>query len=104
MADDTEVTAGTITNKAISPATLATHLDKNSFSATFPSTAAASTSITAGTHGLGTGPLIVQCYVANSGVQVQLDVTVNPTNGTVTLATESSQTANSLRVAMMKVR
>ena len=104
MADDTEVTAGTITNKAISPATLKTHLDKDDFTATFPSTAAASTVIAAGTHGLGTGPFIVQCYTVAEGTQVQLDVTVNPSTGAITLATESNQTANSLRVAVMKIR
>ena len=104
MADDTEVTAGTITNKAISPATLKTHLDKDDFTATFPSTSAASTVIAAGTHGLGTGPFIVQCYTVAEGTQVQLDVTVNPSTGAITLATESNQTANSLRVAVMKIR
>ncbi len=104
MADDTEVTAGTITNKAISPATLKTHLDKDDFTATFPSTAAASTVIAAGTHGLGTGPFIVQCYTVAEGTQVQLDITVNPSTGAITLATESNQTANSLRVAVMKIR
>lgn len=104
MADDTEVTAGTITNKAISPATLKTHLDKDDFTATFPSTAAASTVIAAGTHGLGTGPFIVQCFTVAEGKQVQLDVTVNPSTGAITLATESNQTANSLRVAVMKIR
>ena len=47
---------------------------------------------------------MVQCYVAATGVQAQLDVTVNPSNGTVTLATTSNQSANSLRVVMIKVR
>ena len=104
-ASQAEVDAGTSgTQLMVTPATLKTHLDKQDFTATFPSTAAASTSIAAGTHGLGTGPFIVQCYIVASGAQVQLDVTVNPSTGAITLATESNQTANSLRVAMMKVR
>ena len=104
-ASQAEVDAGTAgTQLMVTPATLKTHLDKQDFTATFPSSAAASTSIAAGTHGLGTGPFIVQCYVVASGAQVQLDITVNPSNGTITLATESNQTANSLRVVVMKIR
>lgn len=104
-ATQAEVDAGTAgTQLMVTPATLKTHLDKEDFTATFPSTAAASTSIVAGTHGLGTGPFIVQCYVVATGAQVQLDITVNPSNGTITLATESNQTANSLRVVVMKIR
>ena len=104
-ATQAEVDAGTAGDDLmVTPATLKAHIDADSYTATFPSTAAASTSIAAGTHGLGTGPLIVQCYVVATGAQVQLDITVNPSTGAVTLATESNQTANSLRVAMMKVR
>ena len=104
-ATQAEVNSGTAGDQLmVTPATLKAHVDADSFTATFPSTAAASTSIAAGTHGLGTGPLIVQCYTVAEGTQVQLDVTVNPSTGAVTLATESNQTANSLRVAMMKVR
>tara|TARA_R110000850_G_scaffold133653_1_gene254736 strand:- start:354 stop:2663 length:2310 start_codon:yes stop_codon:yes gene_type:complete len=104
-ASQAEVDAGTAgTQLMVTPATLKTHLDKQDFTATFPSTSAASTSIAAGTHGLGTGPFIVQCYTVAEGTQVQLDVTVNPSTGAITLATESNQTANSLRVAVMKIR
>ena len=104
-ASQAEVDAGTSgTQLMVTPATLKTHLDKQDFTATFPSTAAASTSIAAGTHGLGTGPFIVQCYVVSTGAQVQLDITVNPSTGAITLATESNQTANSLRVVVMKIR
>jgi len=104
-ATQAEVDAGTAGDQLfVSPATLKAHIDADSFTATFPSTAVATTSIAAGTHGLGTGPLIVQCYVVADGRQVQLDVTVNPSTGEVTLATTSAQTANTLRVAMMKVR
>ncbi len=104
-ATQAEVDAGTSgTQLMVTPATLKTHLDKQDFTATFPSTAAASTSIAAGTHGLGTGPFIVQCYVVSTGAQVQLDITVNPSTGAITLATESNQTANSLRVVVMKIR
>ena len=104
-ATQAEVDAGTSGDQLmVTPATLKTHLDKQDFTATFPSTAAASTSITAATHGLGTGPFIVQCYTVAEGTQVQLDVTVNPSTGAITLATESNQTANSLRVAVLKIR
>ena len=104
-ATQAEVDAGAAGDQLfVSPATLKAHIDADSFTATFPSTAVATTSIAAGTHGLGTGPLIVQCYVVADGRQVQLDVTVNPSTGEVTLATTSAQTANTLRVAMMKVR
>ena len=96
-ATQAEVDAGTAGDDLmVTPATLKAHIDADSYTATFPSTAAASTSIAAGTHGLGTGPLIVQCYVVATGAQVQLDITVNPSTGAVTLATESNQTANSL--------
>ena len=104
IATQAEVDAGTDTFRYVTPATLASHINADSYTATFPATTAASTSIAAATHGLGTGPLIVQCYVVASGAQVQLDVTVNPSTGAVTLATTSNQTANTLRVAMVKVR
>ena len=104
-ATQVEVDAGSAGDQLfVSPATLKAHIDADSYTATFPSTAVATTSIEAVTHGLGTGPLIVQCYVVADGRQVQLDVTVNPSTGEVTLATTSAQTANTLRVAMMKVR
>ena len=103
MANTAEVTAGTLTNKGISPATLKEHLDVQGYTQTFPLVTGASTSILASLHKLGTGPLIIQCYSVVGGGQVQLDVTV-ASNGTVTLGTTGSQLANSLRVAMMKVR
>ena len=104
-ATQAEVDAGTAGDELfVSPATLKAHIDADSFTATFPSTEVVTTTIAAATHGLGTGPLIVQCYVVADGRQVQLDVTVNPSTGAVTLATTSAQTANTLRVAMMKVR
>ena len=104
-ATQVEVDAGSAGDQLfVSPATLKAHIDADSFTATFPSTEVVTTTIAAVTHGLGTGPLIVQCYVVADGRQVQLDVTVNPSTGEVTLATTSAQTANTLRVAMMKVR
>ena len=104
IATQAEVDTGTDTFRYVTPATLASHINNDSYTQTFPASTAASTTIAAGTHGLGTGPLVVQCYVAATGVQAQLDVTVNPSNGTVTLATTSNQSANSLRVVMIKVR
>ena len=103
MATGGEAAAGGETNIAISPDTLKTVLDKDNYTTTFPATTTNTTTIAAATHALGTGPLMVQVYTS-LGLQVYLDVTVNPSTGAVTLATTSNQTANSLRVVMQKVR
>ena len=103
MATGGEAAAGGEVDIAISPATMAAVLDKDNYSTTFPATTTNITTISAGTHALGTGPLMVQVYTA-LGVQVYLDVNVSPSTGTVTLTTTSNQTANSLRVVMQKVR
>ena len=56
-----------------------------------------------GGHGLGTGPFIIQTYVNATGVQVFIDTTVNPANGTVTMTTTNTLSISNIRVVMMKV-
>jgi hypothetical protein len=104
MATAGEAAAGGETNIAISPATLAAVLDKESYNATFPATTTNTTTIAAATHALGTGPFVVQVYKTDTGVQQFLDVTTNLSTGAVTLATTSNQTAGSLTVAIVKIR
>jgi len=104
MATGPEATSGAETNIAISPVTLKTVLDRDNYTATFPSSNTNTTTFAAATHGLGTGPFIIQVYSSSTGIQQYLDVTANPSTGAVTLATTSNQTANSLRFVMQKVR
>jgi len=102
MATVAEAGTGVEVDLAISPATLKNRITAQSYRGTFPATTTNTTSITNATHGLGNGPHIVQVYSVSSGIQQFLDVSVGVT-GTVTLATTSNQTANSLRVVMIKV-
>ena len=100
-----EVDAGTAgAQLMVTPATLKAHIDKQTYTQSFPASSSASTTIGAATHGLGVGPFLIQCYVRATGRQVQLDITVSPTNGNVTLATTSAQATNTLEVVMMKIR
>lgn len=104
MATDAQAAAGAETELAISPATMKAVFDKESYNATFPATTTNTTTIAAATHALGTGPFVVQVYKTDTGVQQFLDVTTNLSTGAVTLATTSNQTANSLTVAIVKIR
>ncbi|MHA2084025.1 MAG: beta strand repeat-containing protein [Candidatus Thorarchaeota archaeon] len=103
MADTNEVTAGTITNKAISPATLLASHQEESYSVTFPSTTTNSFSVAAGTHKLGTGPFIIQTY-GKGGDQVFMDVTANPSTGEVDLDWTTNASANDYTLVMSRVR
>ncbi len=103
MADAAEVTAGTITNKAISPATLLGSHQAESYSVAFPSTTANSFSVTAGTHKLGTGPFIIQTY-GKGGNQIFMDVTANPSTGQVDLDWTTNVSANDFTLVMSRVR
>jgi hypothetical protein len=104
MATGVEAAAGSDADLGISPLTLKNILDKDNYTATFPSSNTNTTTFAAATHGLGTGPFIIQVYSSSTGIQQYLDVTANPSTGAVTLATTSNQTANSLRLVMQKVR
>jgi len=103
MADAAEVTAGTITNKAISPATLLASHQAESYSVAFPSTTTNSFSVAAGTHKLGTGPFIIQTY-GKGGDQIFMDVTANPATGEVDLDWTTNATANDYTLVMSRVR
>ena len=103
LATQAEVRAGTVTDKAVTPATLATSQGESGYTTTFPSGAATSFSIAAGTHKLGTGPLIVQIYDAAKGVQMFMDVEVDPANGDIDLDWTTSASANTYRIAVQKI-
>ena len=103
LATQAEVRAGTVTDKAVTPATLATSQGESGYTTTFPSGAATTFSIAAGTHKLGTGPFIVQVYDASKGVQSYMDVAVEPTTGNIDLAWTTSVAANTYRIAVQKI-
>ena len=103
MADAAEVTAGTITNKAISPATLLGSHQAESYSVAFPSSTTNSFSVAAGTHKLGTGPFIIQTY-GKGGDQIFMDVTANPGTGEVSLDWTTNASANDYTLVMSRVR
>ena len=104
LATQAEVDAGTIANKAVTPATLSALTDDNSFSGTFPPSSAATWTITAAAHGLGTGPFIIQTYISSTGVQVYTDVVITPANGNVVFTTSDAQPTNAIRCNIMKIR
>jgi len=103
-ATQAEVDAGTTGDHLfVSPATLKAHIDKQSYSATGPASSTNSFSITAATHGLGTGPFIIQTYEESKGLLVHVDVEV-AANGDVGFAWTSNVSSNYLRFNIMKVR
>jgi len=104
LATQAEVDAGTVTNKAVTPATLSAIVDDNSFSGTYPPTSIATWTITAVVHGLGVGPFIVQTYNASTGAQVYTDVLVSPSNGNIVFNTFAAQSINAIRCNIMKIR
>ena len=102
MADVSEVTAGTSTVKGISPATLKSHQDARSYVVAGPATATSTMSITAATHGLGTGPFITQVYNAG-GFEVKVQTEYDTSNGNVDFSWTNNVTANSLKFIILKV-
>ena len=104
MADTTETTAGTSTTLAISPATLRDAIQRERYTASFPSSnSQTSFSISAGTHKLGTDPLIIQVYEKN-GNQVFMDTNLDPTSGDIELSWTTAVNANQFEVAVKRVR
>ena len=104
MADTTETTAGTSTTLAISPATLRDAIQREGYTASFPSSnSQTSFTITAGTHKLGTDPLIIQVY-EKSGNQVFMDTNLDPTSGDIELSWTTAVNANQFEVAVKRVR
>jgi len=104
MANTTETTAGTSTTLAISPATLRDAIQREGYTTSFPSTnSQTSFSITAGTHKLGTDPLVVQVY-DKTGNQVFMDTAVDPTSGDIELSWTTAVNANQFEIAVKRVR
>lgn len=104
MADTTETTAGTSTTLAISPATLRDAIQREGYTASFPSSnSQTSFSISAGTHKLGTDPLIIQVY-EKSGNQVFMDTNLDPSSGDIELSWTTAVNANQFEVAVKRVR
>lgn len=103
IATQAEVNTGTETFKYVTPATLSSYIGVQGYTTTFPSTTTNTFSITNGTHNLGFGPFLVQTWNASTGKQVYLDVTVNPTNGTVTLDWTTSVAAGTYEIVINKV-
>jgi hypothetical protein len=104
LATQAEVDAGTDTSRAVTPATLKSHVDDSSYSGAYPASSTTTWTITAATHGLGTGPFMVQVYKASTGAQVFTDVLITPANGNVVFTTTSAQSINSLTCNIVKVR
>ena len=86
----------------VTPATLKAHLDAQGFAGTYPASNSTSWSVA---HGLGTADVIVQVYEVSSGATVYVDVVRDTSSPySLTLSTAQTQTANSLRVLVSKVR
>ena len=103
IATQAEVDAGTETFKYVTPATLAASVNSQGYSETFPSSTTNTHSVSAATHGLGTGPFIIQTYNATTGVQLYIDNTANPSTGAINLAWTTSVAANTYRINILKV-
>jgi hypothetical protein len=103
IATQAEVDAGTETFKYVTPATLSGYVNSNGYSETFPSSTTNTHSVSAATHGLGTGPFIIQIYNATTGVQLYIDNTANPSTGAISLSWTTSVAANTYRVNILKV-
>jgi len=104
LATQAEVNAGTDALRAVTPATLKAHVDSNSFSARYPGSNNNTWTISAATHGLGTGPFLIQTFDFSTGNQIFMDVNVTIANGTITFNTTSAQVQDSVLCNIMKVR
>jgi hypothetical protein len=102
MANSAETGAGTITDKAISPATLAQAQSNRSYTGTYPATNTNTFAIANTTHGLANGPWIIQTY-DTKGAQVYMDVLADLSTGTVTFTGSSNLGANGITVVMQLV-
>ena len=102
IATQAEVDTGTDTFRYVTPATLASSHSKQGYSNDLPSSAGTTWDIVAGTHGLGTGPFIVQTYEVSSGAQVFMDIEI-AANGTVTFSTQASSSIAQFRCNILKV-
>ena len=103
IATQAEVDAGTDAFRYVTPATLAASVNSQGYNETFPSSTTNTHSVAAATHGLGTGPFIIQIYNATTGVQLYMDVTANPSTGAISLSWTTAVAANTYRVNILKV-
>ena len=100
-ATQAEVDAGTAgAHLMVTPATLKSHIDAQSYAQDWPSSDASSESVT---HSLGTLDVVVQVYEKSTGNTVFCGVERNATNQ-VTITTSGTTTANTLRVLVQKIR
>ena len=100
-ATQAEVDAGTTgAQLMVTPATLKSHIDAQSYAQDWPSSDASSESVT---HSLGTLDVVVQVYEKSTGNTVFCGVERNATNQ-VTITTSGTTTANTLRVLVQKIR
>ena len=100
-ATQAEVDAGTAgAQLMVTPATLKSHIDAQSYAQDWPSSDASSESVT---HSLGTLDVVVQVYEKSTGNTVFCGVERNATNQ-VTITTSGTTTANTLRVLVQKIR
>ena len=103
-ATQAEVDAGTAGDHLmVTPATLKAHIDKQSYSGTGPATSTNSFTILASTHGLGTGPFIIQTWEDSKGIQVFMNIEI-AANGDVAFSWTTSASANTYVFNIMKVR
>jgi hypothetical protein len=100
IATQAEVDAGTDSFRYVTPATLKSHVDAQSYAVDWPSSDSASQAIT---HSLGTLDVVVQVYEKSSGNTVFCGVERNSTTQ-VTITTSGTTTANTLRVLVQKIR
>ena len=99
LSTDALALAGSDDLTAITPSVLAS----TTYNGTYPSSSNNTWTIPAATHGLGNGVFVIQTYDNSTGAQLFIKTTANPSNGLVTMATTSNQSANAIRVVMMKV-
>ena len=99
VVDQISLTDGVV---QVTPATLAGSHSNQGYSNDLPSSAGTTWDIVAGTHGLGTGPFIVQTYEVSGGAQVFMDVEI-AANGTVTFSTQASSSIAQFRCNILKV-
>ena len=86
----------------VTPATLKGHLDAQSYSGTFPSSSSATWTVGNSTHGLGSGPFVIQTFDSD-GCQVYIKNCKND-DGDVEFTCTTAQGADTITVVMMKVR
>ena len=101
-ATQAEVNGGVDSFRYVSPATLKGHLDAQSYSGTFPSSNSATWTVGNSTHGLGSGPFVIQTFDAD-GCQVFIRYCKND-DGDIAFSCTTAQSANTITVVIMKVR